>query len=281
MPELPEVETVKRGLEPVMTGQILSRVELRRADLRIPFPANLPKLLEGHKILRLSRRAKYLFVHLSNDKILIIHLGMSGKMIIIKNMQGYEPLKHDHMILHIGKGTGVVFNDPRRFGMVMLMDEAEMTAHSSFAPLGPEPLADEFTGEVLRERLARKSMPIKLALLDQHIVAGVGNIYASEALSIAGISPLRKSSDISTAKAEKLVNAIKDVLLRAIEAGGSSLKDHRQADGNLGYFQHSFSVYDRAGEPCPRCKGGVKKKSVIQKIMQSGRATYYCPSCQK
>jgi formamidopyrimidine-DNA glycosylase len=279
MPELPEVETVMRGLEPFLSGKILKDIQTHRADLRVPFPARLGDL-KGRKIDRLTRRAKYLLIHFGDD-ILVIHLGMSGRMVVHPDVKDHSLEKHDHMVMVTKDGAGVVFNDPRRFGMALLIKEAELTTHKAFKKLGPEPLSKEFDGAFLRDALASKNTPIKSALLDQHLVVGIGNIYACEALFEAGIDPRKKSRDISNKKADELAQAIKDVLKRAIAAGGSSLKDYRQADGNLGYFQHSFKVYGRAGEPCPRCKKGGKKASTIHKITQAGRSTFYCPACQR
>ncbi len=283
MPELPEVETVRRGLEPAMSGRTIAKVELHRSGLRVPFPDNLATILKGRAVLRLTRRAKYLLIHVggASEDVLIVHLGMSGQMTVVKNIAGYNLRKHDHMVLTLDSGAGIVFNDARRFGMVMLSPATEIEAHPAFDGIGPEPLPVSFTGKVLQKRLKGRSTPIKVALLDQRVVAGVGNIYASEALFEAGISPLRKASSLKAAEAEALAEAIRSVLTRAIASGGSSLRDFRQAGGELGYFQHSFAVYDHAGDACPRCAGGGRKKASIQKIVQGGRATYYCPSCQK
>lgn len=283
MPELPEVETVRRGLEPAMNGRVITKVLLNREGLRVPFPKDLASILAGRTVLKLTRRAKYLLVHIGGKSIdlLIVHLGMSGQLTVAPNLAAYQPRKHDHMVIALDNGAGIVFNDARRFGMVMLSPEDSIDAHAAFSALGPEPLPESFTGKVLHERLSRKATPIKIALLDQRLVAGVGNIYASEALFDAGISPLRKASTIKPVEAGRLAGAIRAVLLRAIAAGGSSLRDFRQAGGELGYFQHSFAVYDKEGIPCPRCGAGAKKKAVIKKIVQGGRATYYCPRCQK
>lgn len=283
MPELPEVETVRRGLEPAMTGKTITKVALHRAGLRVPFPDNLAQILAGRPVIKLTRRAKYLLIHIGGKTVdvLIVHLGMSGQLTIAPDLASYKSRKHDHMVISLDSGAGVVFNDARRFGMVMLSPAASIDAHKAFDGMGPEPLPEIFTGKVLHDRLARKGTLIKVALLDQRVVAGVGNIYASEALFEAGISPVRKSSAIKPAEAEKLAQAIRSVMVRAIASGGSSLRDFRQAGGELGYFQHSFAVYDHEGTPCPRCKGSAKKKPVIKKIVQAGRATYFCPVCQK
>lgn len=279
MPELPEVETVMRGLEPFLSGKILKEIHVHRADLRVPFPAKLADL-KGRKITQLSRRAKYMLLHFGDD-ILVIHLGMSGRMVVHHDMKGHELAKHDHMVMVMKDNAGAVFNDPRRFGMVLLLPQKDLAGHPAFRSLGPEPLSKEFNGDVLYTALARKNTPIKSALLDQRVIAGIGNIYACEALFAAGIDPCRKASDVTPDEADELSKAIKDVLKRAIAAGGSSLKDYRQADGSLGYFQHGFKVYGREGEPCPRCKKGDKKKPIIHKITQAGRSTFFCPACQK
>lgn len=279
MPELPEVETVMRGLMPVLSGKILQDIHVHRADLRVPFPATLADL-KGRKIDKLTRRAKYMLLHFGED-ILVIHLGMSGRMVVHRDMKGHALQKHDHMVMVMKDGTGAVFNDPRRFGMALLIKESELAAHKSFKNLGPEPLSRDFDGAFLHAVLRSKNTPIKSALLDQHLVVGIGNIYACEALFEAGIDPRKKAKDVTSKKSAELAKAIKDVLNRAIKAGGSSLKDYRQADGNLGYFQHSFKVYGRAGVACPRCKKDGKKASIIQKITQAGRSTFFCPSCQK
>lgn len=279
MPELPEVETVMRGLEPVLSGKILKDIKAHRADLRVPFPAKLADL-KGRQITKLSRRAKYMLIHFGED-ILVIHLGMSGRMIVQHDMRHHRLEKHDHMVMTMEDHAGAVFNDPRRFGMALLIREDELATHKAFKDLGPEPLSRVFDGEFLHNTLGNKNTPVKSALLDQHMVVGIGNIYACEALFEAGIDPRKKARDISAKKAGELAQAVKDVLKRAIAAGGSSLKDYRQADGTLGYFQHSFKVYGREGEACPRCRKGGKTKSVIHKITQAGRSTFYCPACQK
>ncbi len=286
MPELPEVETVCRGLEPFMRGKTFQRVILRRKDLRVPFPKNLAERLEGRKVTNISRRAKYMLVHIAGNKnigadILIVHLGMSGRMTAIPKGRDYTPVKHDHMILEMTDGPKIVFHDPRRFGMVMLTPEGQIETHKSFAHLGPEPLEAGFSKSVLDKKLKDKKANIKTALLDQTVVVGVGNIYASEALFDSGISPARPAGNVEEGELEDLVRAIKNVLRRAIKAGGSSLKDYKKADGTLGYFQHGFKVYDRECQPCPRCTKNGKKGHIIQKIVQSGRATYFCPRCQK
>ncbi len=279
MPELPEVETVRRGLETALkTPAQIAKVDQRRKDLRVPFPKNLKKRLEGHEITRFGRRAKYLLIYMSSGEVMILHLGMSGSILITK---GHRPEKHDHLILTLKNGQQIVFNDPRRFGMVYLCPEEDLETHKAFANIGPEPLGNDFNGPVLAEKLKGKTTSVKQALLDQRVVAGVGNIYACEALFEAGISPKRKAKTIQGQRAEKLVNAIRGVLKRAIKAGGSSLKDHKQVSGELGYFQHNFKVYDCEGENCLGCDCDIAQTNGIKRMIQSGRSTFYCPRKQK
>lgn len=283
MPELPEVETVRRGLAPVLEGRAIAAAELRRPDLRWPFPERMAERLAGKRVLALRRRSKYLLADLSSGESLLVHLGMSGRMLVSGDPLGAfhhtrpTPGKHDHVILDIEGGARVTFNDARRFGAMDLVATAEAEAHWLLAGLGPEPLGNAFHEDYLVARLRGRAMPIKAALLDQRVVAGLGNIYASEVLHRAGIAPARKAGRISAARLAALVPVIRAVLAEAIEAGGSSLRDYRQADGELGYFQHSFRVYDRAGAPCPApgCGG------TIARIVQSGRASFYCPNCQR
>lgn len=281
MPELPEVETVMRGLEPVLKGAEIADVQVKRKDLRIPFTPKLKQKLEGQGITHLTRRAKYILIHLNDDNILVIHLGMSGRITIIPAGEGYELQKHDHFTMTTKSGVQIIYNDPRRFGMIFLMGADEIETHKAFHHLGPEPLGNEFSGPILAERLKNKKVAIKQALLDQQVVVGVGNIYASEALYMAGIKPTKRAELVKGDKCELLVSCIRDVLARAIKAGGSTLKDYRHADGELGYFQHSFTVYDRAGEICPKCSDAGHTKPCIQKIVQSGRSTYFCAKTQK
>ncbi len=276
MPELPEVETVRRGLALALEGKRLSRVEVRRADLRRPFPERFAERLRGRRIQAFRRRAKYLLIRLDSDEDWLIHLGMSGRMLVGQGWPN-ELDAHDHVVVGAEDGTVVRFNDARRFGVMDLMKASETETHPLIASIGPEPLEDTFDGPALAARLAGKSAPIKAALLDQRVVAGIGNIYASEALFRAGISPIREAGTVTGAKADKLVRAVKAVLAEAIEAGGSSLRDHRQTTGELGYFQHSFAVYGREGERCPVCKS----KAGIRQLVQSGRSTFYCARCQR
>jgi len=284
MPELPEVETVCRGLAGVLEGHRLLRVVLRRKDLRIPFPPRLAARLTGRKVEQIRRRAKYMLVDLDGGEVLIIHLGMSGRMVIDKH--GSPPEKHDHVILTTDDGVEIRFNDPRRFGLMTLAPREGLAKHKLFHHLGPDPLTDEFTPASLSATLKGRKTSIKAALLDQRIVVGVGNIYACESLYRAGISPLRKAGTVAGVRAERLVPAIKAVLFEAIAAGGSSLRDHVQPSGELGYFQHAWKVYGREGESCACAggasgrKGGNKGMGVVRRITQGGRSTFYCPACQ-
>ncbi len=281
MPELPEVETVMRGLRPVLKGEEIADVQIKRKDLRIPFTPKLKQKLEGRGVTHLTRRAKYILIHLSDMNILVIHLGMSGRITIIPAGEDYTLQKHDHFTMTMKSGAQVIYNDPRRFGMIFLMGADEIETHKAFHHLGPEPLGNEFSGPILAERLKNKKVAIKQALLDQQVVVGVGNIYASEALYMAGIEPTKRAELVKGDKCELLVSCIRDVLARAIKAGGSTLKDYRHADGELGYFQHSFIVYDRAGEICPKCQEAGQTQPCIKKIVQSGRSTYFCARTQK
>ncbi len=276
MPELPEVETVRRGLVPVLEGHRITRVLPRRTGLRMPFPEGLSTRLEGRRVLRLDRRAKWLLAALDDGMVLMLHLGMSGRLTIRPAWPAtFEP--HDHLVLGTEAGAAVVFNDARRFGMLDLVSGNALHSHPSLATLGPEPLDDAFDAAALSAALAGRMSPIKAALLDQRVVAGLGNIYVCEALWMARLSPRRLAATIPGRRAERLVPAIKDVLTRAIAAGGSSLRDYVQASGELGYFQTSWSVYGREGAACPRpgCGGTVLR------FVQSGRSTFHCPSCQR
>ncbi|MCR9256639.1 MAG: bifunctional DNA-formamidopyrimidine glycosylase/DNA-(apurinic or apyrimidinic site) lyase [Alphaproteobacteria bacterium] len=276
MPELPEVETVCRGLDPVLTGQVLARVLQRRPDLRFPLPEGFAKRLTGRRVLGLRRRAKYILMDLDGGLSLIAHLGMSGRMQIFERMPDALGT-HDHIVFETAAGPTVLYNDARRFGMMDLWPTEALEDHPWLAALGPEPLSNAFNGPALAEALAGKRTPIKAALLDQRVVAGLGNIYVCEALFESGLSPRRLAATVQGGRAEKLAASVKDVLGRAIAAGGSSLRDYRQADGELGYFQHSFSVYGREGEPCPGCTCD----KTVQRIVQSGRSTFFCPKRQR
>ncbi len=291
MPELPEVETIRRGLAPVLTGRRLVRVEVRRADLRVPFPENFAIRLAGRQVQVLRRRAKYLLADLDGGETLVVHMGMSGRFAVhacgdvtkpgrfARRMpaEGSAAGKHDHVVFHTDDGARIVFTDHRRFGLMLLAKTAELDRHELFAGLGPEPLDNSFTPELLGSLIKGKRTPIKAALLDQRVVAGLGNIYVCEALFRARISPKRLAGSVAGVRAERLAPAIKAVLEAAIQAGGSSLRDYAQADGELGYFQHHFAVYDREARCCPRkdCPG------VVRRIVQSGRSTFYCPVCQR
>jgi len=277
MPELPEVETVRRGLIPYLEGHTLVRVDRRRKDLRIPFPRGFVKRLAGGRVLRLSRRAKYLLFHMADETVLIIHLGMSGRMTVTPPGQDAgKPGKHDHVIFETDAGAVITFNDVRRFGLMTLTDEVGLDDHKLIRDLGPEPLGNEFSDAYFSDILRGRKTPIKAALLDQKIVAGIGNIYACEALYRAGISPRRLADSVAGVRATRLAPAVRDVLNDAIAAGGSTLKDYVQADGELGYFQHSFAVYGREGEPCPDCDCDGS----VERIVQSGRSTFFCAKRQ-
>ncbi|MFN4159294.1 MAG: bifunctional DNA-formamidopyrimidine glycosylase/DNA-(apurinic or apyrimidinic site) lyase [Gemmobacter sp.] len=283
MPELPEVETVRRGLVPVMEGRHITAVAVNRPDLRWPLPEGMGARLTGARVLALRRRSKYILADLSSGETLLIHLGMSGRMLVSGAVLGQfhhphpAPGKHDHVVLEMEGGARVTFNDARRFGMMDLMATDAQEAHPLLAALGPEPMGNGFSETYLAERLRGRQTPVKAALLDQHLVAGLGNIYVCEVLFRAGISPRRLAGNIGAARAARLVPVIREVLAEAIAAGGSSLRDYRQADGELGYFQHAFRVYGREGQPClsPGCGG------TIARIVQAGRSSFYCPRCQR
>ena len=293
MPELPEVETVRQGLIPAMTGARIESVALARSDLRAPFSERFVERLVGRKIEKLSRRAKYILVHLDSGEALIMHLGMSGSFRVERSGKKAAPgdfyfarskdQAHDHVAIGLSNGARIVYNDPRRFGSMQL---AALDASGNVAPLkslGVEPLGEDFNGQALAGLFAGRKTPLKAALLDQGLVAGLGNIYVCEALHRAGLSPRRAAGAIvlksgaPSAKAHALARAIRDVLEEAIEAGGSTLRDHRQPNGALGYFQHSFAVYDKEGAACPKPRCGGR----IVRIAQAGRSTFYCPQCQR
>lgn len=280
MPELPEVETVIRGMRPVIEGQTITATHQGRPDLRTPFPNKLANRLNTRYVSHITRRAKYILAHLDSAETLIIHLGMSGRIHLATPGEPYDLQKHDHFALTFSSGAQMIFTDPRRFGQVMLIPETEINNHPAFAKLGPEPLGNEFAAPVLAAALKTRKGPIKNVLLDQHVIAGLGNIYVCEALFQSGIDPQRPANSLTGAETENLTTAIKDVLIRAIDAGGSSLKDYRQTDGTLGYFQHHFAVYGKAREACPGCKCDVSKTGGIQQIKQGGRSTFYCPRKQ-
>ena len=284
MPELPEVETVRRGLQPYLEGRVLRSVKLNRADLRFPFPENMSARLTGARIVSLSRRAKFLVAETDRDERLVMHLGMSGRFTIHDPEKSGEGVpgqfvhaqptldKHDHVEFQTEDGVRIVFNDPRRFGYMQMFGGADP---DPFGEVGPEPLSNAFTGEQLHAALKDRRSPVKSALLDQSVVAGLGNIYVCEALYMSGISPKRLACNVGRARSERLTVSIREVLSAAIEAGGSSLKDYARADGSLGYFQHSFRVYGREGEACSQCD------AAIGRIVQSGRSTFFCSNCQR
>ncbi|MFN3351679.1 bifunctional DNA-formamidopyrimidine glycosylase/DNA-(apurinic or apyrimidinic site) lyase [Pseudorhodoplanes sp.] len=293
MPELPEVETVRRGLAPVLEGARFVRVEARRRDLRWPLPNDFVKRLEGHTVTGLGRRAKYLLADLSSGEVLLMHLGMSGSFRVVQagadgipgafHHERSKAVAHDHVVFHMSNGGIAVFNDPRRFGCMKLVPRERLGEEPLLRALGPEPLGNAFDAALLASACAGKQTSLKAALLDQRVVAGLGNIYVCEALHRAHLAPKRKASTLAdrkghpVARTVALVDAIRAVLNDAISAGGSSLRDHRQTSGEIGYFQHTFRVYDREGEPCPGrgCTGTVRR------IVQNGRSTFHCPVCQK
>jgi formamidopyrimidine-DNA glycosylase len=282
MPELPEVETVRRGLAPHLEGARLARVEQNRPDLRFPLPEDFVARLTGATIEALERRAKYLLARLDTGETLVAHLGMTGRFTVEEKAAGrfHHPAgadpKHTHVVFETDKGTRIAYNDARRFGFMALIPTARLAEHPWFAGMGPEPLGPAFTPGALAAALAGRRQNIKVTLLVQRVVAGLGNIYVSEALHLAGISPERPAGEVTAKEIGKLVPAIRTTLEAAIQAGGSSLRDYRQADGGLGYFQHSFRVYDREEHPCPTraCKGQVRR------MVQAGRSTFFCPVCQ-
>ena len=283
MPELPEVETVRRGLQPAMQDQKIIRAEVNRLDLRWPFPPDMAQRLTGARVLRVLRRSKYILLDLDTQETLIVHLGMSGRMLVsgqkIGEFYQEHPAseKHDHVVFHMENDTRVTFNDARRFGAMDLASTAEVKTHKMLCDLGPEPLSNYLDDTYLAAALAGRNTPIKAALLDQRLIAGLGNIYVCEVLFRAKISPMCKAKDLSKEQVGTLVPIIRTVLEEAIEAGGSSLKDYRQTGGELGYFQHSFHVYDRELQPCKHVGCG----GTIARVSQSGRSSFYCPTCQR
>lgn len=296
MPELPEVETVKRGLAPVMDRAMVEKLELRRPDLRFPFAQNFAQIVSGQRIVALSRRAKYLLVDMEDGHVIIMHLGMSGSYRTEEDDRVNTPGQfhhersrievHDHVIFHLrtenGKTARVIYNDPRRFGFMLLTKRSDLEDHPSFAGLGVEPVGNALNPQILADQLAGKKAPLKAALLDQRVIAGLGNIYVCEALWRTKLSPKREARTLvtkagkPTERLERLTDNIRDVIAEAIEAGGSSLRDHAQTDGTLGYFQHTFNAYDREGSACGHGCGGE-----IKRIVQSGRSTFYCSRCQR
>jgi len=281
MPELPEVETVRRGLAPAMEGKRILSVETRRESLRFPFPANFNQRIEGARMTRLGRRAKYLVGELSNGEALIMHLGMTGRFTVSGSKPGKfhyqagEHEKHDHVVFGMQGGGRIVFNDARRFGFMDLWPVGDLESYPPFAGMGPEPISNAFSGAYLTEAFRGKKTAVKSALLDQNVVAGLGNIYVSEALFRAGISPKKLAGSLRKDRLERLAAEVRHVIEEAIIAGGSTISDFKTADGELGYFQHSFQVYDREGEGCVVCEKPVKR------MVQSGRSTFYCGVCQR
>jgi formamidopyrimidine-DNA glycosylase len=293
MPELPEVETVRRGLQPAMEGSKITRLELRRKDLRFPFQPDFANRLQGRTVASLGRRAKYLLADLDSGDVLLMHLGMSGSFRVVSDENNVMPgafhhprsdeRAHDHVVFHMSSGPSVIYNDPRRFGFMKIFARSEIENEPFLKDIGPEPLGNEFDAAMLAGATAGKKTSLKAALLDQRVVAGLGNIYVCEALFRSHLSPRRLAATLATKKGEptdhsrRLVTAIHEVLNQAIKAGGSSLRDHRQTDGELGYFQHSFQVYDREGEPCQTdgCSG------IVKRFVQNGRSTFWCPKCQR
>jgi formamidopyrimidine-DNA glycosylase len=294
MPELPEVETVRRGLQPVMEGFRIDKAETRRKDLRFPFQKDFVARLDGQTVTGLGRRAKYLMADLASGDVLLMHLGMSGSFRVVKDAQEKAPGQfhhprsedraHDHVMFQMSSGASVIFNDPRRFGYMKIIARNALEDEPLLSGLGPEPLGNEFDAAMLARSCANKKTSLKAALLDQRVVAGLGNIYVCEALFRSQLSPRRLAATLATKKtaeptdhAKRLVTAIHAVLNQAIKAGGSSLRDHRQTSGELGYFQHSFQVYDREGETChTKGCGGI-----VKRFTQNGRSTFWCPKCQK
>ncbi len=281
MPELPEVETVKRGLAPYIEGQTINALRLSDKPLRAAPPNDVNAHVKNTQIIGTDRRGKYLLLSLSNNMTLIHHLGMSGSFRIEKEPEKAINKKHDHIIYEFQSGGRIVFHDPRRFGMLFICDSESVETHKAFANMGPEPLGNPFNASILREALKNKKAPIKTALLDQTVVAGLGNIYVCEALFSSSISPLRLASSLSLTECEILTREIKNTLNKAIESGGSSLRDHIQVDGKLGYFQHTFSVYDKQGLPCSGCTCNISKTGGVKRVKQAGRSTFYCATKQK
>jgi formamidopyrimidine-DNA glycosylase len=293
MPELPEVETVRRGLEPAMVGARLTSVELHRPDLRFPFPARFAERLEGRTVTAIGRRAKYLLADLSSGEVLVMHLGMSGRFLVTHDGVAGRPgdfhhpygadNSHDHVVFHLSNGARITYNDVRRFGLMDLVPRAEIETCRHFAGMGIEPLGNALSGETIAALFRTRRTPLKAALLDQRLIAGLGNIYVSEALFRAGLHPEAPAGSLASGTgrpkdgAHRLAAIIRDVLTEAVEAGGSTLRDHARVDGGLGSFQHAFRVYDREGEACVKegCGGTVTR------IVQAGRSTFYCPRCQR
>jgi len=287
MPELPEVETIRRGVAPYLDNRTIKTLTINRNDLRVPIPENTRQIIQGQKVIGLDRHGKYILVALGNDQTIIWHMGMSGTVRIYKNQNpdpdqnpetGLESKKHDHVIMESCQGDVIVYNDPRRFGMFYTMPTAQISAQRPFVDMGADALA--VTAESFFSLLQSRKSPIKTVLLDQAVVAGLGNIYVCEALFYTGISPQRAACDVTKAETEALVKNFKKILALSIEKGGSSLKDHRMTDGSMGYFQNFFHVYGKKGLPCPDCTCDPEQTGGIAQIKQAGRSTFYCPQKQ-
>ena len=274
MPELPEVETIRRGLSEAILDKAIESVSVKRYDLRRPIPATFAKRVTGQRVHAIGRRGKYLLFHLNDDSVVIIHLGMSGRMVI---GQGEKPARHDHVVFYFGGGPEVKFNDPRRFGSMDITTARGLAAHPAIRNLGIEPLSDELTEELLAQRFYGRRAPIKNLLMDQTIIAGLGNIYVCESLFLAGISPRRAGSNIKGVRLKRLVESIRTVLTSAVQAGGSSLRDYVQVSGELGYFQHRFNVYNREGQACVT----GYPRHVVGRLVQANRSTFFCSLCQR
>lgn len=275
MPELPEVETVRRGLEPHLAGKTIKHVLLRRRDLRVPLPDKLEHILKGKTLSSIDRRAKYLLLHFDEGQVLIIHLGMSGRILLERIVPDKAYLKHDHVVIDWDNGYRLIFNDARRFGLMLLTSRKELASHTLLKDLGPEPLGEEWNGTSLYTILQASRAPVKSVIMDQRKLVGVGNIYACEALFRAGIKPSRLADTVKRQEAHKLAGAIVSVLKEAIVSGGSTLRDYVRSSGDTGYFQHHFNVYGRHTLPCYQCK------NPIALMRQSGRSTFYCNHCQR
>jgi formamidopyrimidine-DNA glycosylase len=280
VPELPEVEVVCRGLATRLEGRRLRRVIQRRPDLRFPLPVRFADRLQGRRVERVYRRAKFILIHLDDDSVILGHLGMSGRM-VVGPAPATEFGDHDHVVFETDDGTAIRFNDARRFGFMHLVAAEDLHCHPLLSTLGPEPLGNDFSGPILAAALKGKKRSIKVTLIDQRVVAGLGNIYASECLFHAGISPRRRARAVQGERAERLVGAIKRVLTEAIAAGGSSLRDFVRTNGEIGYFQHRWAVYEREGQSCPGCDCGAPVVGGVQRIVQCGRSTFYCPKRQR
>lgn len=281
MPELPEVETVCRGIAPHIEGGAITRVQQNRPNLRYPFPDDFVRTLEGLSVRSVNRRSKYVMIHLSRDKCMVLHLGMSGSVKIVQADDLYCAKKHDHFVLEFSDGVRLVYNDPRRFGFVLLLDEDDVKQDSHFKALGPEPLSNGFYADYLYHRICNSRSSIKSLLLNQKVVAGLGNIYVCEVLYSCGIHPSTLGMRISERDCDNLVPAIRSVLEEAIKAGGSTLRDYKQVDGDLGYFQHCFQVYGREGGVCGDDRCGCVDLGGVKRIVQSGRSSFFCPVKQK